>query len=154
MSATATYKTKIIVPSAGGELAGCESSQEETLTNGTPWSNTKLLADDDAGGDVVLYDATASGNPATWQKLAIYIDPDAEKSSVLDINIEIRVTTTLLVFTVNRSFPLVFCKQAADLAIPAAGIGASTINRVRAANNNAAPVSGNSDVKVRVLILS
>lgn len=155
MATTVQIRTLLEALEAGGETLRVEGDHTHTLTVGVTWSNTKILADADAGGDVVLYDATASGNPATWDKLAVFIDPDDDDSSALAILVEVRVGTTLLVFTVDRTAPLIFASQAADTAIPGSGAATSTINRIRAANNNADPGGGlNNDVKVRVVAFS
>lgn len=153
--ASVQIRTRISAPSVGGELAGCESDQSEVLTLGNAWSNSRTIMQGNADGTVTLYDATLAGNPANWQKLAIYVDPDNDEASALDLNVEIRVDVALMVFTVNRTAPLIFCKQAADVTLPVAGIGASTINRIRCNNTNpAAAVPANNNLKVRVLALS
>lgn len=135
---------------AGGETVRVEGNHSETLTVGAPWSNMAKLTAAVAAALSTLWDASLGGNPATFQKLGIYVDPDDEAASVLDVLVEIQVNATILLFTVNRTAPLIFTKQAADTALPGSGAAASTINRVRAANHNA--VLAANDVKIRVVI--
>lgn len=142
--------TTIEAADVGGENARVEGNHSETLTIGAAWSNITKLTAAVAAALETLWDATLGGNPATFQKLAIYVDPDDEAASVLDVLVEVRVNAAILVFTVNRTAPLIFTKQAADTALPASGAAASTINRIRAANHNA--VLAANDVKIRVVI--
>lgn len=143
--------TLIEAEGVGGETVRVESDQSQTLTSGATWTNTRIIADDDADGDVVLWDSTANGNPSTFLKMAVYVDPDEAQTAVLNLLVEVRVNTTVLVFTVNRQAPLIFAAQAADTAIPSSGAATSTINRVRVVNNNAAGSSG-ADLKVRIVL--
>ena len=109
-----------------------------------------VLADDAADGNVVLYDeTTAAVNNAAGNKpfklIEFLPDPEAEKSEILDIDLELRHSTSgqVEVVKVNRTCPL---RLASDTVYDTLGGAARRIDRIRARNSNAAPASGNRDV--------
>jgi hypothetical protein len=143
----------ILSAAIGGETVRFDGDHTQTLTNGTKHDKMEVVPEN-ATAIKTLYDATT--DLAIWSKLAVFVDPDDAESAVRDVAIEVRVGTTVLAFTINRESPLIFSKQAAAIAFTGSATAlASTINRIRAENNNAVGTpAGTNDVKVRCVALA
>lgn len=151
--------------SIGGEAVRVDGSHTDTALTGLAWSNMQTVIENGAisgavapiqNNPVTMWDATVGGNPATFKYMAIVVDPDNTNATALNMDVEIRVGTTVLTFQVDRNMPLVFTMQAADTTLPTGTTAlASTINRVRVRNNNVVgSPAGANNLTCRVLLFN
>lgn len=153
-SSTIRYLTLMEIE-LGGELLRIEQDAVDALVQREKFDVEKLLADDAADGDVTLFDIAANPVFSVAQPprhLALVVDPDNEKDSVLSLNVQLTSTGGDKI-SVQRSriCPLLWTSLAMGVAPGSLTILTGFLSTVKVRNANAAPSSGTNDLAVRLL---
>jgi hypothetical protein len=142
---------------SGSETVRVEQESITSLTSRDKYDAIKVLADDAADGDVVLYDQGANNVfSAAFKPTAfiIFVDPDDDMAAVIPIAIQLRDTAAnLFNISLDRRAPVFIRSNAAFDNPPSLATMTGFITKITARNNNAAPSEGNYDCPVRIIAL-